>query len=815
VRSHLAFVTGEARLVTRAELILNMRQQHIAAQTRAPVHDPAARCVPIQDPMLTIIVPTRNEAGNVEALATRIRDATAGIPTEVIFVDDSTDNTPDLISRLTSTTSLPVRLIHRPPERRGDGLGGAVVEGMRAAKGRWLCVMDADLQHPPEVISRLLASATAQQADLVIASRFAATAQAQGLGRRRRVASTLTRLCARLLFAAQAAKVSDPLTGYFLVARSAIEPDRLHPRGFKILLEILVRFPRLRVAEVPFEFGKRYSGQSKASLREGLRYAGLLLDLRFGRGFLRASQFGLVGASGLVINQLLLLFFTELGALYYVASAVLATQGSTAWNFVLTNNWVFTDRAPSRSFIVRLRQTFLVNNAILLGRGPLLIAMTDVLGIHYLVSNVLTVVAFALTRYAVSDRWIWAQAPGGSRSKLFCYDIHNIITIVSESRLPELEYFRVHKPIDHPDVRIKVGSAKSRPTPSSERNGTTSLNMRYADATGRVGFWVEIAQGDCVDITISHLLSWSPHVLYTNVVEPILRWMFVQRGYALMHGACIAVGHGALLVTARTDTGKTSTILRLLAQHRLDFLSDDMVILRADGRVLCYPKPLTISRHTLEAVNGAADLSRSQRLALQLQSRVHSKSGRGAAHAMTRLPLPVATINTLVQMLIPPPKYSISRLVPGVGLRRDAIIGQRVEIERGPDREIPLPSELAATIALEDCEDAYGFPPYRELEPALTTWGGEDLRKRERQIIAQALQRCPTTLVSRRRRDWSARIAELYVEQPEWVKAIHGVDHVNGATGVNGANGVAASNGHAGLDPATSLREPSGALGSA
>src|SRR5919198_1310664 len=292
-----------------------MRQQHIAAQTRAPVHDPAARCVPIQDPMLTIIVPTRNEAGNVEALATRIRDATAGIPTEVIFVDDSTDNTPDLISRLTSTTSLPVRLIHRPPERRVDGLGGAVVEGMRAARGRWLCVMDADLQHPPEVIPNLLACASAHDADLVVASRFAASARAHALGALRRCASQLTRLCARLLFAAQASKVSDPLSGFFLVNRSAIDPDRLRPHGFKILLEILVRFPRLRVAEVPFEFGTRYSGHSKASLQEGLRYIALLLDLRFGRGFVRVSQFGLVGASALLVNQLLLAVLTEIGAL--------------------------------------------------------------------------------------------------------------------------------------------------------------------------------------------------------------------------------------------------------------------------------------------------------------------------------------------------------------------------------------------------------------------------------------------------------------------------------------------------------------------
>ena len=95
-------------------------------------------------------------------------------------------------------------------------------------------------------------------------------------------------------------------------------------------------------------------------------------------------------------------------------------------------------------------------------------------------------------------------------------------------------------------------------------------------------------------------------MLYTNVVEPILRWTFASKGYALVHAACFADGDQAFMLTARTDTGKTTTTLKLLDHYPYSFLSDDLTIVCPDGRVLAYPKPLTISRHTVHAVQDAA-----------------------------------------------------------------------------------------------------------------------------------------------------------------------------------------------------------------
>jgi dolichol-phosphate mannosyltransferase len=730
------------------------------AITPADTEAAGARRPETRQPLLTVIVPTRNEAGNIEPLLRRVEEAVTGNATEVIFVDDSTDQTPEVITRVADSVAMSVRVLHRPPERRADGLGGAVVEGIRAASGEWVCIMDADLQHPPEIIPELLGRARSESVDLVIASRFAPTAKVGGLSAPRVVASLLTRLSAQLLFPRQLSRVSDPLSGFFLFRRLAVDPDRLHPRGFKILLEILIRVPGLTVSELPFRFQPRHAGSSKADAREGLRYLRLLLDLRWQGQLERLMRFGMVGATGLVVNQLLLAACTELIGLHYLISAVLATQGSTGWNFILTDAWVFRDRATTRSALSRFIQSALMNNLLLLGRGPLLVALTSGLGVHYLVSNLVTLLAFMLTRYLISDRWIWSE---GATQGTFHYDVHGILRIASEAPLPELAYFRTGAPLDQPHLRIRIGRG-GRPRTKRPTHAVGDGFFRYCEALGPLGFWVEIARDDvCTEVVAGHLLRWSPHVLYTNVVEPMLRWMLVQQGYALMHGACVASGDEGLLVTARTDTGKTSTLLRLLARQRLGFLSDDMVILRPDGAVLCYPKPLTISHHTLDAVTALGSLSRFERLALRVQSRVHSRSGRRFAKLLARMPLPVATINAVVQLVIPPPKYTINRLIPSVELRQHSRITHRVEIERGPDLEALIEPWQAHITAIEDCEDAYGFPPYAALEPFLSSCNGRDLRRAEQQIIATALGDRPTTLIRRQARDWWSRIGELYV----------------------------------------------------
>jgi putative flippase GtrA len=738
-------------------------------------------------PAISVIVPTRSEAGNVGPLAERLDRVLPDLPMEVIFVDDSDDDTPDAIRAIESTRA--VYLLHRPAGERQGGLGGAVVAGLRHARAPFVCVMDADLQHPPEVLEEMYLEALGAASDVVVASRFCVGGDKGTFGRLRSALSRVSARAAMLLFPKSLWHVSDPMSGCFLVRREALDLDCLRPEGFKILLEILARTPGLTVSEVPFEFGERHAGETKASVREALRFARQLARLKLGHLTARFGRFSVVGITGLGVNTLLLAFFADVAGIYYVAAAILATQGSTLWNFCLTEGWVFGDRAHHRTRGHRALMFFAMNNAALLLRVPLLYALTTGLGVNYLVSNILSLAALTVIRFGVADAWIWAKAQRREAAS-FSYDIHGIVTVTSEVRLPELQRFMVAENLSRPTIRVRIGHMRGRP----ESNGHVALNghsngnghqpngngavhpdsaveagfpelgnvkpriLRYSEGVGAFGFGVEISQvGDRCEVLAAPLLQRSPHVLYTNVVEPILRWTFASKGYALVHAACFADGEHAYMVTARTDTGKTTTTLKLLDHFPYSFLSDDLTIVCPDGRVLAYPKPLTISRHTVHAVKTPL-LSRRERIKLVPQSRLHSRSGRRFAMVLAAMRIPAATLNAVVQRMIPPPKYDIDRLIPTARVAPEARIAGLVIIQREGDYEVQMDTDEALEILRENCEDAFGFPPYSKIEEFLQGMNGHDLKVAERDIVTRAFGTVPATLIASSTMDWWQRL---------------------------------------------------------
>lgn len=221
-------------------------------------------------PDLTLVVPTFNERANIAPLLAEIDRALAGLAWEALFVDNSTDGTDAVVAALAARDPR-VRLLRRE-DNRGD-LAGAVVEGLAAARGAYVCVLDADLQHPPAKIPDLLAEARRTGADAVIASRYLPGGSAGGLnGPLRRLISQALRLLSKALFPRPLAGVSDPLGGFFLVRRSLVVGAPLRPVGYKILLEILVRCRPRRVRELPYHFRPRRAGTSKADLRQGLLF---------------------------------------------------------------------------------------------------------------------------------------------------------------------------------------------------------------------------------------------------------------------------------------------------------------------------------------------------------------------------------------------------------------------------------------------------------------------------------------------------------------------------------------------------------------
>jgi hypothetical protein len=164
-----------------------------------------------------------------------------------------------------------------------------------------------------------------------------------------------------------------------------------------------------------------------------------------------------------------------------------------------------------------------------------------------------------------------------------------------------------------------------------------------------------------------------------------------------------------------------------------------MTILDADGHALCYPKPLTISQHTLRAIQ-AGDLTRKEWRRLRVQSRLHSKEGRGIGTRLGEMNLPIMALNAVTQWLVPPPKFTVDRLVP-CNSAVHTTISRLFIIERGPSRLADIdPADLIDEL-IANTDDAYGFPPFRYFAPALVV-GGEayaELRARERSILASAL----------------------------------------------------------------------------
>jgi dolichol-phosphate mannosyltransferase len=455
-------------------------------------------------------------------------------------------------------------------------------------------------------------------------------------------------------------------------------------------------------------------------VRNSGRVASALSRERIGR-FL---GFGLVGITGLVVNQVALFVFTSRFGVHYLISAVIATQWSTVWNFMLVERLVYG--GPSAGRGGRFAWFALMNNAWLILRIPILVALTHLVGLGYLWSNAIALSTATVMRFAIADSMIWGADRIVQRTRH--YDIHGLVRIASDAGLPELERFEVDEPTGPSDLVVEIGTAgfgglRSRAV-VTEQDDVVS----YVEHLGSLGFAIRVHVGDPVHVQASPLLRRSPHVLYTNVVEPLLRWIVVRKGLILAHAACLEVEGRGVLITARTDTGKTTTCLRSIKEHGARFVSDDMVIVDPSGSAYAFPKPLTISAHTLQAIRGAP-LSIRRRAWLQVQGRLHSRFGRSVGLAMSRANLPVATLNALVQIVVPPPKFHVDELIPGAEVVPSVPLEHLFVIERGSALVEDLDLATANTILSENTEDAYGFPPYPRIAHALAN--GEVLMESE------------------------------------------------------------------------------------
>ena len=358
-------------------------------------------------------MPTYNEAPNIAELVRRVTAALAqeragsGLDAEIVFVDDSMDDTPEVIRLVAQDAELPVRVIHR--ELRTGGLGGAVVEGMRAAASDRCLVMDGDLQHPPEKIPEMLARYGEGDVDVVVASRYAGGGTAHGLADRTRVlVSKASTAVTKSMFPLRLRDVTDPMTGFFLISRSSVDLDGLRPRGFKILLEILVR-RSFRIAEVPFHFADRHAGESKASIRQGIHFLTQLAALRFGK----MSLFAVIGGLGAIANVVIVWALTHWGV-DYVAAAIIAAEATIIGNFLLIERFVFYDmRGQASGAWSRFAKSFAFNNAEAVIRIPIVALMVESSHISVVVATAITLVVAFVVRFVFHSLVVYAPRKPG------------------------------------------------------------------------------------------------------------------------------------------------------------------------------------------------------------------------------------------------------------------------------------------------------------------------------------------------------------------------------------------------------------------
>jgi dolichol-phosphate mannosyltransferase len=365
---------------------------------------------------VSLIVPTYNERDNIVPLVEGINRALSPRNYEILFIDDdSADGTAELASSLSA--KYPVRVIVRKDKK---GLASAVVDGLSQASGDVIAVMDADLQHPPEVIPDLLA-AIEKGADVAVGSRYVTGGGCQGWSLTRRVISKGAIFIAHLLLPATK-KVNDPMSGFFAFRRDVVKDARLNPSGFKILMEILMMGKFNSVAEVPFTFVTRERGESKLNARQQVDYLKHIYSLMRRTGeLMRFIKFCLVGGSGVIVNYGLYWLLTRFAGFTPIddiaaggiasgnVALTISIETSIITNFLLNNYFTFADRKARKAgaffrALLNFNLICVIGGLIQIGVANL---FAVIIGVNDLIAVLIGIAVATLWNYLLNNWWTW------------------------------------------------------------------------------------------------------------------------------------------------------------------------------------------------------------------------------------------------------------------------------------------------------------------------------------------------------------------------------------------------------------------------
>lgn len=370
---------------------------------------------------LGVVLPTFNERKNLRGMVDRLDAALAGIPWEVIVVDDnSPDGTADE-ARAIAQDDPRVRVIQRIGRR---GLSSAAIEGMCATAAPVVAVMDADHQHDPALLAGMLAAIESGEHDLAYASRFAEGSSTEEWGRPDRVKAS--NLANRIANKVTGVELSDPMSGYFMLRAELLRADahKLSGVGFKILLDILatVEAP-LRIKEFPMNFAARAEGESKLDRTVVFEFLVGLYDKWLGRIIpTRFALFGTVGALGVFVQLgmlwvMLHLVFGERfvygnwdeSTTFNVANTVAAVVAMT-FNFVLNNELTYSDkRLRGLGPVLKGWAQFALTCSLGLLTNVGSAAVLKEMGINDVIAVVAGIVLGSVWNFALSNKFVWGK----------------------------------------------------------------------------------------------------------------------------------------------------------------------------------------------------------------------------------------------------------------------------------------------------------------------------------------------------------------------------------------------------------------------
>jgi dolichol-phosphate mannosyltransferase len=366
---------------------------------------------------LSLIIPTYNESHNLPILIPsliRLLDATIPEAYELIVVDD---NSPDLtweVARKLTASYPQLKVMRREQEK---GLSTAVIRGWQVARGQILGVIDADLQHPPEILLQLWQEIQ-RGADLAVASRHIEGGGVSEWNLMRRFLSRGAQMLGLLILPEVVSRLSDPMSGYFMVRRDTIAGTSLNPIGYKILIEVVARGRIRWIGEVGYIFRERLAGMSKVTWKQYLEYIKHLLKLRLDLlPIKRFVRFGISGFSGVFVDFGIFYLLRTILSLGLTRSTILSSEIAIINNFLWNDLWTFGDISrQQKGWHKRLKRLLKFNLICLSGLvlNVLLVNfLFNVLEINEYISKIIAIAAVTFWNFWFNLKLSWRVTDAG------------------------------------------------------------------------------------------------------------------------------------------------------------------------------------------------------------------------------------------------------------------------------------------------------------------------------------------------------------------------------------------------------------------